>query len=110
MEIMVIIEMIMLGAGVYALVNGKLPKFVYGKKIDFQLDAKASRLIGAVLIAPIPLSFGIGVFVAIFFKGFSQVTGGIIETVLIIGCLVVANFLGNKYRTVTLASEEIIEN
>lgn len=59
-----IVEIIMLGSGIWALVTGKLPSFVFGKK--YRIEGVGARIIGVILMTPLPLtlivSFMLGVF------------------------------------------------
>ena len=62
-----IVEIIMLVAGVWALVTGKLPSLLFGGP-QYTLEGRGVRLLGLILMLPIPLIF-VGSFVLVLLLG-----------------------------------------
>jgi hypothetical protein len=58
----IVIGLLLVGSGVYALVKGVIPGMVFGDK-RYKTEGVGARVIGALLIVPAPLliwDFGIG--------------------------------------------------
>jgi hypothetical protein len=60
--IALIIGLLLVGSALYAIVKGEIPQMMFGDK-GYKTEGIGARVIGAVLLIPIPLmfwSFGIG--------------------------------------------------
>jgi hypothetical protein len=55
-----IIEILMLIAGLVALVKGEIPRWVLGKKSQYEVKGMGARLMGLVMILPLPCAFTSG--------------------------------------------------
>jgi hypothetical protein len=96
-------EVALLFMGLYALIKGKFPT---NKKAKYVVEDWPVRVIGAILVLPIPLSFLVGTVVAaLFVAQGKQVTresffwvGTAIEGSILVGCMVVAGILSRVYR------------
>lgn len=88
-----ILEIAMLIFGIIALVKGKFT--LTKKKI---VTGAAARIVGVILLMPLPLSFGVGVIMGIMLAAQGrqiqakeiQNTGTIIEVVSVLGCCILA--------------------
>lgn len=60
--IAVIIGLLLVGSGIYAIVKGKIPQGVFGDK-GYKTEGAGARVIGAILLIPVPLmiwNFAVG--------------------------------------------------
>ena len=58
----IVIGLLLVGSGIYAIVKGRIPEGVFGDK-GYKTEGNGARIIGAVLLIPVPLmlwNFGIG--------------------------------------------------
>jgi hypothetical protein len=58
------LEIIMLLGGLYAVIAGKIPSSFYGGK-GFVIESTPARLIGLLMMTPVPLSFASGLVLAL---------------------------------------------
>lgn len=60
--IAIIIGLMLVGSGIYAIVTGKIPQAVFGNK-QYKTEGTGARIIGVLLLLPVVLlfwNFGIG--------------------------------------------------
>lgn len=58
----IVIGLLLVGSGAYALIKGVIPGMVFGDK-RYKTEGAGARVIGALLLVPVPLlvwNFGIG--------------------------------------------------
>ena len=54
--IAIVIGLLLVGSGIYAIVTGKIPQGVFGDK-GYKTEGTGARIIGVLLLIPIPLFF-----------------------------------------------------
>lgn len=85
-----ILEIIFLIAGLWAIATGKLPAFLFGGG-HYTAEGTAVRLLGILLILPLPLAFMAGIVLGLLFgedaPGYAVVT----EIVIVIGVAIAAS-------------------
>ncbi|MCL4868286.1 MAG: hypothetical protein KJ063_04910 [Anaerolineae bacterium] len=82
---LLIIEIIMLIGGIYALASAKVPSFLLGN--HYQVEGGMARVIGALFIAPLPVSIFIGAALAILLGEHILDYAGIIELLTLLGVI-----------------------
>ena len=55
--IAIVIGLLLVGSGIYAIVTGKIPQGVFGGDKSFKTEGAGARIIGVLLLVPIPLFF-----------------------------------------------------
>jgi hypothetical protein len=55
-----ILEIVFLVAGAWALVTGRLPSWLLGGP-GYVIEGAGARILGAILVLPLPLNFGLGI-------------------------------------------------
>lgn len=63
---LLIVEIIMLIAGIWALATGKIPSILFGGP-HYKLEGRGVRLLGVILMLPIPVALSGGVVLALLF-------------------------------------------
>ncbi|GAB4214028.1 MAG: hypothetical protein OHK0022_51950 [Roseiflexaceae bacterium] len=91
-----ILEILLFICGLWALITGKLPAIVFGKK--YRIEGNGARIIGAILVAPLPLAIGAGVILGILMGEDGVMAATIIEIVLVLISFVVAAIISRKVR------------
>jgi hypothetical protein len=100
---MLIIEILMLIAGVWAIATGKIPSILFGGA-KYKLEGRGVRLLGLILVLPIPLSF-ITVIILAFIVG-DQATeySGLIEVIIVLVCGIAAVVVSRYIRQMAIPS------
>ncbi len=52
--IAIIMGLLLVGSGIYAIFKGKIPQMVFGDK-GYKTEGAGARVIGAILLIPVPL-------------------------------------------------------
>lgn len=92
-----IAEIVLFLAGIWALATGKVPGVVFGKK--YRIEGIGARLIGLILILPIPVALIAGVaFTLILGETQGSVYGTVVEIVTLVLCLLVALLISYRIR------------
>lgn len=85
-----ILEILFLISGVWAVFTGKLPAFLFGGD-KYQIEGIAIRVLGVVLLLPMPLAFIGGVVLVLLFDQTTATTyGTLLEIVLVLGVAILA--------------------
>lgn len=92
--LLLILEIVMFGTGLYALFTGKLPQVISGKK--YRVEGTAARIIGAICAAPLPLAFMVGLVLGIVAGEDLLFVGTIVEIVLVIGAAIAASLMSRS--------------
>lgn len=100
--VLLILEILLLVGGAVTLFKGEIPRFVFGKATDnFTLDAGRARIIGVVLMLPLPAALcaglAIGLVMATQGNG-NTLAVSLFEWVLVIGAVGVAWLLWRTWR------------
>jgi hypothetical protein len=91
------IEVILLISGIWALVTGKLPSFLFGGP-KYKLEGRGVRLLGVVLLLPIPIALVVGVVLGLLFGEEAQAYAMLFELVIVVGVGVVAVIFSRLIR------------
>ena len=91
-----IIEIILLICGVAALITGRLPQLVFGKK--YRVEGPGARVIGAILVAPFPLALMAGIVLGATMGQDGTVIAAIIELVLVLLAFLAAALISRRIR------------
>lgn len=94
---LLIIEILMLVAGIMAISTGKIPPLLFGGP-KYQFDERGVRLLGAILILPLPLAFMSGVFLALVIGEQASSYALILELVILLAAGVAAIILSRFIR------------
>ena len=92
------LQLILAIAGVYMLIAGKVPNWVLGKK-GYEIVGTNARIIGLVLVLPLPFSFGVGLVLGVLFGEVAVSYGFVIDIVVLIVELIIAFILIRQFRT-----------
>mgnify|MGYP000082405426 CR=1 FL=1 len=92
------LQLILAIAGVYMLIAGKVPNWVLGKK-GCEIVGTNARIIGLVLVLPLPFSFGVGLVLGVLFGEVAVSYGFVIDIVVLIVELIIAFILIRQFRT-----------
>jgi hypothetical protein len=101
---LLIIQGVMLVSGLWAAVTGKLPAIVLGTK--YSIEGPAARIVGIILALPLPLTFMLGLIVAIASGGADQYGGLVTLTgiVSMIVALIAARIISRRAYKSTLGA------
>lgn len=91
-----IFEIILLICGIVALVSGKLPSLVFGKK--YRVEGPGARVIGAILVAPLPLAFVTTIVLVALLGDRGQVIAAVVELLLVLLAFVAAAVISRRIR------------
>jgi hypothetical protein len=93
---MLIIEILMLIAGIWAIAAGKLPSWLFGGA-RYKLEGQGVRLLGLILVLPLPAAFLAGVLLALIGD---QATGyaAAVELVIVLACGIAAVVVSQSVR------------
>ncbi|MBI3173127.1 MAG: hypothetical protein HYZ25_05370 [Chloroflexi bacterium] len=91
------LEIILGIAGVWILFTGKVPNWIIGKK-DFEITDMKARLIGFILVLPFPLSFVMGIILALLFGQDGIGYAFFAEMAIFIIVLIIVMVLIRKFR------------
>ena len=98
---LLIVEILMLIAGLWALITGKLPetlfKVLFGKG-KYYIDSKNARLLGILLALPIPLVFISGLVLSMFFGGDSVLYAALLEIVIVIVVSIISMVIARRIK------------
>jgi hypothetical protein len=98
---LLIIEILMAVAGAWALISGRLPsrlfKILFGKG-EYTAEPRQARLIGLLLVSPIPLSFVGSIILGILFAADGVAYAAILEFFILIAVCVVAVVVARKVK------------
>ncbi len=98
---LLIVEILMLIAGLWALITGKLPeklfKVLFGKG-NYQAEPKQARLLGLLLASPLPLAFLSGLILALLFGAEGAQFAGLVEILIIIIVCIAAVIFVSKFK------------
>lgn len=105
---MIVIEIIMLFAGIWALVTAKIPSWVLGGP-RYKLEGGGARLLGLILVLPLPLAFVGGFVLALFLGEEGAAYATLLELLLVAGAaiaaVIVSRFVRQPATMDTTASE-----
>ncbi|MCP4417861.1 MAG: hypothetical protein GY805_14650 [Chloroflexi bacterium] len=98
---LLIVEILMLIAGIWALVSGKLPsglfKVLFGKG-EYMANPRQARLIGLLLTSPIPLTFLGGLLLGVLFGADAVQYSAILEIFILIVVCILAVIIARKVK------------
>jgi hypothetical protein len=80
---LLVIELIMLVGGIYVLFTAKVPSILVGGR-DFQLEGANARLVGLMLILPLPLALLGGFLLAVFLGETGVVYASLLEALIVL--------------------------
>jgi flagellar basal body-associated protein FliL len=98
------IEIIFLFAGIWALVAGKLPSFLFGGP-KYRLEGGRVRLLGVILMLPIPIALVGGVVIGLLFGEQAEAYAMLFEIVAVLGVGIVAVIVGRLIRRPLVEAE-----
>lgn len=105
---LLIVEILMLIAGLGAIFTGKLPeslfKLLFGKG-EYHTDPQSARLFGLLLASPLPLAFGIGLLLGIFFGPDGALYATLFEYVILVTVCIVSIIVARKIKNKPSASQ-----
>ena len=81
---LIVIEMVMLLAGVWALVTAKIPSWVLGGK-KYEVEGRGARLAGLFLILPLPMAFTGGIVLGLLAGNDANLYAAALEWLLVLG-------------------------
>jgi hypothetical protein len=82
---MLVIEVLMLIAGIWAIATVKIPSILFGGA-KYKIEGKGVRLLGLILVLPIPVSF-ITIFLLAFIVGDQAAEySGMVEVIIVLVC------------------------
>jgi hypothetical protein len=93
-----IVELIFLVGGLWALVTGKLPTALFNSGGRYTAEGPMVRVIGLLLIAPLPLAFLAGVVMGLLFGEPSPGLAILFEIVLIVAAAVLSMVIFYRIR------------
>ena len=88
----ILIEMVFLIAGIYAIFSAKVPSFLVGGG-KYHLEGAVARLFGAILIVPLPVAFLSGIVLTFLFGDDGTLYAMLLEFLTLLGCGVFATIL-----------------
>lgn len=99
---LLIVELVMLIAGIWAIVAGKLPSFLFGGP-KYRFEGRGVRWLGLILLLPLPMAFVGGVVLALLFGDQSSDYALLLELVIVlaaaIAVLIVSRFVRQPATT-----------
>jgi uncharacterized PurR-regulated membrane protein YhhQ (DUF165 family) len=91
------LDIILALAGIWTIIVGKLPSWIIGKR-DHELTGMPARIIGLVLVLPVPISFTLSTVIAMVYGEKGAGYAFIVGVAVLITALIVALVLIRKYR------------
>ena len=95
---LLIVEAIMFISGIWALVTGTIPSFLFGGP-QYKLEGRGVRLIGIVLMIPLPFAFVMGMGLGILLKEDVSGYAFFFELILVLGIGILAMIVSRLIRT-----------
>lgn len=103
---LLIVEILMAVTGAWALISGKLPsrlfKILFGKG-EYAAEPRQTRLIGLLLVSPIPLSVVGSLLLGILFAADGVAYAAILEFFIVIAVCIVAVIVARKVKNQPVA-------
>lgn len=100
---LLIVEILMLVAGIWAIVAGKLPPFLFGGA-KYRLEGWGVRLLGLILVLPLPTALVVGVLLGLLFGDQAIGYAALSESVIVLVCGVVAVIVSRFVRQPAIPS------
>lgn len=100
----IILEIAMFVGGIYALATAKVPTIVIGGP-KYQVEGPRARIVGALLLFPLPLAFMSGVALGLFFGEEAQVVVPVIDVLIILAFSVAALIVAYASRQPRLTTD-----
>ena len=94
---LLIIELIMLVAGIWAVATGKLPSLLFGGS-HYRLEGRGVRYLGVVLVLPIPVVLASSVVLALFLGEEASGYATILELIIVLGVGMAALIISRVIR------------
>jgi len=109
---LLVIEILLLIAGIIALATGKLPSFLLGGA-KYRYEGRGVRWLGLILVLPLPLAFVSGVLLALLFgdqaTGYTFVVELLIVLAVIIAVLIVSRYVRQPVAPLTSDGQPNVE-
>jgi hypothetical protein len=104
---LLIAEIGLLIGGLIALFTGKIPDFIFGKKASdgYTLPSMNARIIGGILMAPLPIALVLGFLLGLLFGEDLLFLGTLIEIFLVLGAVVGGLVLYRVWRQPVVPAE-----
>jgi len=101
---LLVIEIIMLIAGLWAVATGKLPSLLFGGP-RYKLEGRGVRLLGVVLVLPIPVVLAGSVVLALFLGEEATGYATVLELIIVVGVGIAALTISRVIRQPSVASD-----
>lgn len=98
---LLIIELLFLAAGLWAIISGKIPtgllRFLFGKG-EYELSSNKARLFGLLLLSPLPASFFVSILLTTLLDSKGTGYGVIFEYIYLFTVIIFSIFIARKTR------------